>query len=141
MNRIKKILLYGFYHNLALLFQGEDNYNEFYDSCFGTVNMTEMLKYVEDISDETRDQINVFYEKWKAYNESTEYSRDSVFVYLDEAFLSILDHELLSLLKSLNKDLKKIGYANIIDLKSLQRKTPTHEAILERVRYMHHLLY
>lgn len=129
------------YNDLVAFWEGERYiYDEVYENLYGVFELTSVFSDVEFLSKETKEKMQAFQDKWYAYIESTEYSRNGVFVYLDEAFITILDHELTDFLNNFNQDLKENGYSDFTDLSNLERKLPTHEDILKSIANMYRVL-
>lgn len=122
------------YNDLVRLLHDFTIYNQVYKHLYRVSNVTKTFEELDFLSDETKSKMQVFQDKWYSYIQSTTYARDSVFVFLDKAFLEILDHELLSFMKSFNHDLIDHEFTDITEMNILERKFPTNKDILRRAR-------
>ncbi len=112
-------------------------YVEVYENLYEVSDIQKVFSTIPFLSEETNILLLGFREKWYAYNKSKTYSADSVFVYLDEEFIKIVDLELLQFIKSIISDTIQNGFNDFkkhnIETSLNNRKFPDMNDILERV--------
>ncbi len=132
--------IWEMYNDLHCLRYTFKIYDEVYENLYEVNRVEDIFKELTFLNSDTIDSMVDFQNVWYFFIKERNYSKDSVFTYIDPKFQSILDNELYDFLQKLDGDIISNGFEDLHQKENQERVFPTISEILERGKILYDLL-